>query len=131
MNEEPKNVCIAFAPTGSAVRDDDECKSEKEAYYDKEIAPKLRAIMEECKDHGFSIVAVCEWNKGETERSILLNKEHSIVMQMMYFAAKAAGNIDAFLMAVMRHARKSGHSSIFLKHLGVPEQALESTKEER
>jgi hypothetical protein len=93
---------------------------EREAFYDAEIAPALLALGKKCQDSGLSFLAVVEWEPGETGRTSCFAEGAGIGMRMTETAAKAAGNIDSFMFAMMRHAREHGHSSMCLAQLGVP-----------
>lgn len=103
-------------------------KSAKEQFHDKEIMPALLDLMKKANANGISMVAVTEWAPGESCRTHQLVDPHGVAMFMVYAAARAAGNADALIMALMRHAEKHGHGSLCLARLGVPEKpAAESS----
>jgi len=93
-----------------------------EQYYDEQIAPKLIALAEECKEHGLSFLAACEWAPGEYGSTRKLQEGSSFAMRLVEAAVNAQGNIDSLMIAVERHALKHGHSSIYLSLRGVPTQ---------
>ena len=95
--------------------------SEKEKLYDDEIAPALLALGKQCEQHGFSLVAVVEWEPGETARTVTLQAGASFKLKLVELAARCCGNVDAMFMGLMKYAKEHGHSSIFLKRLGVDE----------
>lgn len=99
----------------------------KEQFYDEQIAPQLIALAEQCKDRGLSLLAVCEWGKMETGSTRMLQPDASISIRMSDAVAMANGNIDSFMLAMMRHAREHGHGSMILSRLGVPTEP--ATKE--
>lgn len=94
-----------------------------EQQYDAEIAPLLLAVAKKCQELGFPMVASVEWEPGETGRTEThppwgKNGFPSAKQRLVHYAARCNGNIDAMLIAVLRDAEKSGHSSICLKQLG-------------
>lgn len=91
-----------------------------EAYYDEHISPKLMALAKECDEQGMSLLAVCEFSPGDIARTLTLQKELCMELKLALAVVEARGNLDAFLMAVERYARKHGHSSIFLTQRGIP-----------
>lgn len=99
---------------------DDPNTSEREAFYDAEIAPALLALARRCEAEGLSIVAVVEWEPGETARTVALQQRSSLGIRIVELAAQARNNVDALIMALMKHGREHGHSSICLAGLGVP-----------
>ena len=95
---------------------------DREKIYDEEVAPVLAALVKRCGELGFSMVARVEWMPGESGRTEFLALDASVGQKMTHWAAQADGNVDSLLLAVERHARKTGHSSLYLKVLGVPEK---------
>lgn len=94
--------------------------SEREAFYDAEIAPALADMARRCQDRGLSFLAVVEWEPGETGRTYIQAEESGYGIRLAETAARAGNNVDALIMAIMKHARQHGHSSMCLKMLGVP-----------
>lgn len=93
--------------------------SEKEDFYDQEIAPKLLALCKECQDRGVSFVAKVEWEPGESGMTAFVAEGAGIALLIASWAAKANGNADALIMALMKHGREYGHNSACLQQLGV------------
>jgi hypothetical protein len=92
---------------------------EREAFYDREIAPVLLELGRKCQDNGLSLVAVVEWAPGDTGRTANICEGAGIGLRMTHMAAQAAGNADALIMALMKHGREHGHNSMCLHQLGV------------
>ena len=92
----------------------------KEQYYDEHVAPKLFAIGEECQERGMAFVAACEFGNGDYGGTVVIPEDTSYALRLIYLASQARGNIDNFMISVAKHAREHGHSSIFLKQLGIP-----------
>ncbi len=95
----------------------------KEETYDAEIAPDLMRLAKRCQELGFCMAASVEWEPGETGRTEAhppwgVDGLPSAKQRLVHYAARCNGNIDSFLMAVMRDADKRGHSSMYLKMLG-------------
>lgn len=91
----------------------------KEQYYDEHVAPKLAEIGKECEARGLSLIAACEWEPGEFGSTVTLT-DASYAMRLVNSAIMSLGNVDTLLIAISKHATKHGHSSIFLKQLGIP-----------
>ncbi|MES2887284.1 MAG: hypothetical protein V4739_04655 [Pseudomonadota bacterium] len=91
-----------------------------EQIYDERIAPKLLALATECEAAGFSLVATCEWQPGESGETAFINKDASFAIRLVHTAIKAHGNVDTLMFALMKHARKHGHRSLILSQLGIP-----------
>jgi len=103
-----------------------------EEIYDAEIAPALMKIATRCKELGFPFVAVVEWDSSISDQGARTefcpsDKRPTAQQLLVHYAARSRGNVDSLLMGVMKDARKFGHSSIFLKQLGVPLQPEEET----
>lgn len=94
--------------------------AEKEDFYDSEIAPALMALAKKCEDRGLSFLAVVEWEKGETGRTLSMQPGSGVEFRMAEVGARAQGNVDALIFALMKYGREHGHSSICLAGLGVP-----------
>lgn len=92
----------------------------KEQYYDERIAPKIADLALECHDQGLSLVVACEWEPGEYGSTRLLQPNTGIGLLLTDAAARANGNVDSLLMAIIKHAKEHGHGSIYLSRLGVP-----------
>lgn len=94
--------------------------SELENFYDSEIAPVLLDLAKRCEAKGLSFLAEVEWEPGETGRTATLTAAAGFGIRLADLAARAKGNADALIIAMMKHAREHGHSSMCLKQLGVP-----------
>lgn len=95
-------------------------RSENERYYDDEMAPKLLALMEECRARGMSILATVEYDSGNLGSTIMLQPVCCFAMALVQLATVCEGNVDSLMLAVARHARLHGHNSFVLARLGVP-----------
>lgn len=95
----------------------------KEDIYDEQIAPELLRLGKLCEQHGMSFIACVEYDPpnlgiGRTEsmqpdRVGLL----SCAQRLTHWAARANGNVDALIFALMKHARDHGHSSVCMNQL--------------
>lgn len=99
--------------------------SDREAFYDANISPVLLELMESCRREGLSMVAFVEWAPGAGGRSVCLQPGSSIGVRLVELARQANGNVDALILAIMRHATKHGHSSLCLAQLGIPPSPVE------
>jgi hypothetical protein len=93
---------------------------EREDFYDREVAPVLMDIAKKCQDNGLSITAMVEWDHGETGRTAALTAEAGFGIRMAQAAMQSVGNVDSLIGAIMGYAKDHGHSSVYLKMLGVP-----------
>jgi hypothetical protein len=90
---------------------------EREAFYDREIAPVLMELARKCEDNGMSLVAMAEWSPGETGTTATIREDAGIKPRMTHWAAAANGNVDALIFHMMKHGREHGHNSIVLHQL--------------
>jgi hypothetical protein len=93
---------------------------ERESFYDEHIAPGLMDLAKKCQDNGLSISAMVEWDAGETGSTAALAVNAGFGIRMAHAAMQARGNVDTFLIAMMKYATEHGHTSICLQQLGVP-----------
>lgn len=97
-----------------------------EKFYDKEIAPALMALAKKCEAEGLSFFAAVNFGpEGEIGRTVSLREGSPFMLRMLDALARCwceggTVNVDAFLIALSRHAREHGHSSMFLSQLGIP-----------
>lgn len=94
--------------------------SNREDFYDREIAPTLMDLAGKCQDNGLSIVAMVEWEPGETGRTAALAANSGFGIRMTEMAMRCNNNIDTLIFALMKHGAEHGHSSACLHLLGVP-----------
>ena len=94
--------------------------SDREAFYDREIAPALLDLGRHCMEHGLNFLAVVEWSPGEQGRTGFIGPDAGLGICLAEVAARANGNVDSLIIAIMKHATKHGHSSLCLAQLGVP-----------
>lgn len=98
-----------------------------EQIYDEQIAPLLKQAADICTRHGLSLAAACEYAPGDTGLTFTGPVDKSTTGATMYLAdlaVRARGNVDALMLAVMRHATETGHSSMILSMLGVAEKPV-------
>lgn len=93
--------------------------AEREAIYDAEIAPELARLAKRCEDVGMSFVAEVEWNPAEQGggRTIALAEGSSFGVRLVELACRCMGNVDALITAILKHARKYGHNSLYVAML--------------
>lgn len=75
-------------------------RGEAERYNDEHIAPQLRAIARECKEHGLCFAARVEWEPFEGQTTSLHAGEARVSAshEMVVLASRANGNLDAMLL---------------------------------
>ena len=92
-----------------------------EALYDEKIGPMLLEIGKLCEANGMPFLAVVEYAPGEFGQSQFL-KDCSLPLTMANIAARCRGNLDAFMLSLLRHCRENGidtSASIFARTPGV------------
>ena len=93
-----------------------------EAAYDTEVAPLLKEAADRCLKLGMPFVAVCEYESGSRGRTAAAIGARDVDMQIINLAVQSGGNLDAFLIAVVRYVTqvKIEHSCVCLTLLGLP-----------
>ena len=94
---------------------------DNEEFYDKEIAPVLKDLMEKCLARDVAIVAVVEYKTGETGRTTGLPPNASLPMVMINHCAKTVPNIDGYILGIAKYCKKNGinlSSSIVMERMG-------------
>jgi len=98
--------------------------SDAERYYDEVLAPRLLELAEDAAKHGLPCLCVVELSPDRHGRTqCAADRQPGLPFQLIAWAAQTMGNVDALWMAVQRHARAHGHSSIFLAEQGIPPTA--------
>ncbi|QUT04227.1 hypothetical protein KFK14_13915 [Sphingobium phenoxybenzoativorans] len=97
---------------------------EREAFYDREIAPALLSLSRRCAQHGISFMALAEWAPGSVGRTVNMAPGHSDTLPLANKAVAVSGNTDAMIHALIKEGKKDGHSSIYLFELGVPFEGM-------
>lgn len=83
---------------------DSQKPGEREAFYNAEIAPMLKAVAEKCLEHDMSIVAVVEYMPGEIGRTRCLFPNCDLAMVMVNQCAKMGTNVDGYIIGLLRYA---------------------------
>jgi hypothetical protein len=60
----------------------------------------------------------------------MFQEQRGLALMLADCAGQANNNVDSLIMAIMRYARKHGHSSACLHILGVPTQPKETDSAE-
>ena len=89
---------------------------EREAFYDKEIAPALMAVAKKCEDAGLSIVATVEWAPEGAGSTFVLAEGSSFAVRLVKLAAEVRGNVDGLIIALRKYD-PTGGGSVFLRVL--------------
>lgn len=96
-----------------------------EEFYDKEIAPVLSELGAKCQARDMPFCAGVEIQPGLFGETCFLGPRASATMRVAHYNFRANGNIDALFGAIIRDAKKNGHSSFNLSVMGVPEKPHE------
>ena len=88
-----------------------------ESFYDDEIAPKLMKLAKRCEERDMSLVALCEFERGDSGATLTVRENAGCSMRMVRYATQAFGNVDKLIMALIADGKKYGHSSMYLTML--------------
>jgi hypothetical protein len=91
--------------------------SEREDWFDAEIAPALMALAAKCRERGMAMVATVEYEPGERSSTMSLPDGAGLEMQMLRMCANAGKNVDAYMIGLTRFCEANGirtDSSMFL-----------------
>ena len=91
--------------------------SKREEFYDREIAPALKALAEKCEGADFSMIAVVEWQHGSTGSTMTVRTGSGIALKLVFWAAQASGNADKLIARMLQSAKEHGHNSVYLHML--------------
>lgn len=125
--EKPGTVIhLAFVdPIGDPNDDPDHEPTENEKWYDAEIAPALKTIMEKIVARGMACSLTVEIDPATaligSTRGIPANHQASARMRLIQMAERCGGNIDKLLIWVYRDMKKLGltgknNPSAFMRH---------------
>lgn len=90
---------------------------EREAFYDKEIAPALLALTKRCEDAGMSLVAQVEWDaESGAGSTFALAEGSSFAIRLVKLACEVRGNVDSLIIALRKYD-PTGGGSAFLRLL--------------
>ncbi|MEY9718819.1 hypothetical protein [Sinorhizobium fredii] len=88
--------------------------SEREDFYDAEIAPALADLAKRCRERGLSFVASVEFDRGDSGSTVSLADGHGWLIETVAVAARSNHNVDLIIGHIHRKAREVGHSSLYL-----------------
>jgi hypothetical protein len=92
-------------------------EKEREAFYDREIAPTLMELASKCDANGMSFLAKVEWAPDEGGSTMSVRDDASVSLRMVWWAMQACGNADTLIWAMQRWGREHSHNSICLTML--------------
>lgn len=94
---------------------------ELEAFYDKEIAPLLMEISNECEAKGMSLVCLVEWSPDGRGKTTTVREGASVPFLMAELMARPGMTIDDFVLAMSKFVQEHNleHSSIILDRMGI------------
>jgi hypothetical protein len=93
-------------------------RGDNEVFYDEEIAPALIDLAKRCNERGMAFVASVEYDQDKRGDTYFMTEDAGIAINMVYLAARAAPNVDGFVINLKRHCNKHGidtESSFILK----------------
>lgn len=90
---------------------------DQEKFYDDEIAPSLRILMERCKERGMSFIATVQFADGGVGSIGYAQPNGHAMLRMAFFACRSKGNVDDLILQLQKDGKEHGHNSIFLDML--------------
>ena len=101
--------------------------SEKEDFYDTEVAPALLDLANKCAERGLHFLAQVEYGPGEFGLTHKFADDPHLAMIMLALCARAKHNIDSFIIGLLRYANENdidiSGSIILRQYLRDPEPA--------
>lgn len=90
--------------------------------FESVVKPLMQAAVDAAGHGGMKAVAVVEHAPGAVTSftGVLRAEEASAAFYLVDCAARARGDVDQLLRALMLHASTVGHDSVLLEQLGVP-----------
>lgn len=97
-----------------------------EHIYDTEINPLMAQIIDVCKQYVMPFFAMFQCNDDTSCKSAKYDGEAPLIYRCLEALSQCneenGVNVDKWLNWVARSARETGHSSIYLSRLGIPEK---------
>jgi hypothetical protein len=95
--------------------------SDKEQFYDEQIAPVLLDLANRCKDAGLSMISTVQYGPENDQRgtTALLQPDASLPMMMAHRCIMTAPNIDAYMIGLARYCNEKGidtSASIYMNY---------------
>lgn len=97
------------------MSDEDREVGPKEKIYDEQIAPLMTQIIAICKEHGLGMHATFVLDGEDTCHTHIPNTPPHPTLHLMYCLAAARGNLDSFLMQLVKQLEGKEHGSIYLR----------------
>jgi hypothetical protein len=79
-----------------------------EAIYDEKIAPMLAEVSKLCQVHDVPMFAVVEYEPGHFGETACQTPKQSLALSMTHMASRARGNLDSFVISLLRFCNKQG-----------------------
>jgi len=81
--------------------------SNKDSFYDKEIAPLLLEAAEKCRDNDIYIVCAVEYEEDKIGRTQILQENAGLAINMIYMCAATAPNFDSYTISLKKYCNKN------------------------
>lgn len=90
-----------------------------EQFYDQEIAPQLKLLMNKCAERNMPFIAVVEFEHEQCGLTADVPESASVWVHLVLHAYATKGNLDAFVIRVVRWAqeRKISIEETMIGHL--------------
>ncbi len=82
--------------------------SEKEEFYDEEIAPVLLDLANKCAERGLHFLAQVEYEPGEFGLTRKFADDPHLAMVMLYICAMTKNNVDSYIINLLRYLHQEG-----------------------
>lgn len=105
-------IYMHFHDGGGDPTDDPDHPSENEQWYDKEVAPTLLRLAQECEKKGIAFLTQVEYEPGGTSEICVLPESSGFKARSTYIAIKSHGNVDALIKNLYRHAQDTNQVDV-------------------
>jgi len=99
-----------------------------EAFFDKEIAPKLLEVAKLCEAAGLAFASIVEFDLEEHNTAITVAPMPAgagAAMRIAGYGMQCQGNVDELIMALQKDGQKHGHNSVVLATLTAHESGIQ------
>lgn len=81
--------------------------SEREKFYDEQIAPKVKELAELCAAHNMSVVCVVEFEKDARGGTYSLLPDAGTAMHMVRLCGQSGENVDRYLLSLNKYVKQN------------------------
>lgn len=91
-----------------------------ESFYDKEIAPVLCLLANQCAERGLGFVAAVQYAPEGVGSTVKLGATPHPTLRLAAYAVRCKGNVDLLITCLLKDGKDHGHNSVYLNLLEMP-----------